>query len=92
MATPIVIPAQNLHELALQCAQDINDHAEKIFAVACGGTAWANLNENATEAAIFRAIEDMAATTASARSLREYIDQLAAIAGSKLATEGVSHG
>lgn len=76
-----------MHELALQCVKEINDQTEKIFAVASGGVAFANLNENGTEAAIFRAIEDMAESAASTKSLREYINKLAALAGSELVTE-----
>lgn len=92
MATPIFIPAQSLHECALQCVKEIDDRADKIFAVASGGVAYAGLSENATEEAIFLAIKDLNESTFVTQALRDYINQLAAHAGSKPATKEVSHG
>jgi hypothetical protein len=94
MATPIVDQtqsAQYVHGLALECVQEILDHAEKIFAVACGGRAWASLNENGTEAAIFRVIEDMNMSTDLTISLRDHINRLAALAGSTATAGDSSH-
>lgn len=90
-ATPIVLPVETMHELALELLDEIDEHADKIFCVASGGLAYADPHKSATEAGIFQVIKDMSSSIELSGSLRRYVDQLAVLAGSKLKMKAVPH-